>query len=116
VQAEDGLHVVQDAFLEHMVCAGVALLGRLKDELYCALRRMIIQKGNFFNPVVLTCMIYWNSLLISATFKTTKKKKVVHFTTPKPDAKLACIIKAPVEASGRLFTISSNGTHQSIVG
>jgi hypothetical protein len=28
----------------------VALLGRLEDELYCALRRMIIKRANFYNP------------------------------------------------------------------
>jgi hypothetical protein len=50
VQAEDGMHVVQDAFLEHMVRTGVALLGRLEDELYRALRRMIIKRANFYNP------------------------------------------------------------------
>jgi hypothetical protein len=37
VHAEDGLHVVQGAFLENMVPAGVALLRRLEDKLHRAL-------------------------------------------------------------------------------
>jgi hypothetical protein len=37
VHGEDGLHVVQDAFFEDVVPAGVALLGRLEDKLHCAL-------------------------------------------------------------------------------
>lgn len=37
VHAENGLHVIQDAFLQHMIPAGVALLGRLEDKLHCAL-------------------------------------------------------------------------------
>jgi len=37
VHGEDGLHVVQDAFFEDMVAAGVALLRRLEDKLHCTL-------------------------------------------------------------------------------
>jgi len=49
VHGEDGLHVVQDAFFEDVVPAGVALLGRLEHELHCTLgtKSTIMPNGHF---------------------------------------------------------------------
>jgi len=47
-----------------MVPAGVALLGRLEDKLYCALG--VMSTRVIFSSRQL--MIYWNNLLISVTF------------------------------------------------
>jgi hypothetical protein len=37
VHCEDGIHIVEDTFLQHVVPASMTLLRRLEDELHLAL-------------------------------------------------------------------------------